>query len=197
MSSNPTPEYPATPTYAAPNYAPQAPRGATSPDDLSLPLYGATLPQAAKRYLRKYATFSGRASRSEYWWVTLFLFLVTLIPNILLITGVAIGASSAAAQREAVVFDNSAGSKTYYTQPGILEIPGAAPLIIVGFVLLMLIGLATIVPSLALIWRRLHDANFPGPFYFFSLIPSVGGIILLVLLLLPSKAEGQRFDKGR
>lgn len=196
MSFNATPDYPATPTYKQP-YAPAPIHGAASLDDLTLPLYGATFPQAVKRYLRKYATFTGRASRSEYWWVTLFVFLVTLIPNILFFTGVLIGATSAAAQREAVVFDSSTGSRTYYTQPGILEIPGAAPLILTGVVLLGLIWLATIVPNLALAWRRLHDANFPGPFYFFSLIPSVGGIILLVLFLLPSKPEGQRFDTVR
>lgn len=196
MSSHATPEYPATPTYGQP-YAPAPIRGAASPDDLSLPLYGATFPQAVKRYLRKFTTFSGRASRSEYWWVALFIFLVTLIPNILFVTGVVMGAASAAAQREPVVFDSSTGSQTYYTQPGILEIPGARTLILIGLVLLALIWLATIVPSLALIWRRLHDANFPGPFYFLSLIPSIGGIILFVLVLLPSKPEGQRFDVVR
>ncbi|ROR82602.1 Uncharacterized membrane protein YhaH, DUF805 family [Plantibacter flavus] len=196
MSSNTTPEYPATPTYGQP-YAPAPIRGAASPEDLTLPLYGATFPQAVKRYLRKYTTFTGRASRSEYWWVTLFIFLVTLIPNILFFTGVGIGAVSAAAQREPVVFDGITSSKTYYTQPGILEIPGAAPLILTGVVLLGLIWLATIVPNLALAWRRLHDANFPGPFYFLSLIPSIGGLILFVLFLLPSKPEGQRFDLVR
>ncbi|SMQ71061.1 Uncharacterized membrane protein YhaH, DUF805 family [Plantibacter sp. VKM Ac-1784] len=196
MSSNTTPEYPATPTYGQP-YAPAPIRGAASPEDLTLPLYGATFPQAIKRYLRKYATFTGRASRSEYWWATLFVFLVALIPNILFITGVVIGSVSAAAQREPVVFDGITSSKTYYTQPGILEIPGAAPLILTGLVLLGLIWLATIVPNLAIAWRRLHDANFPGPFYFLSLIPSVGGLILFVLFLLPSKPEGQRFDLAR
>ncbi|WP_285026045.1 DUF805 domain-containing protein [Plantibacter sp. ME-Dv--P-122b] len=196
MSSNTTPEYPATPTYGQP-YAPAPIRGAASPEDLTLPLYGATFPQAIKRYLRKYATFTGRASRSEYWWVALLVFLVTLIPNILLVAGVVSGAASAAAQREPVVFDSSTGARTYYTQPGILEIPGARTLILIGLVLLGLIWLATIVPNLALAWRRLHDANFPGPFYFLSLIPSIGGIILFVLVLLPSKPEGQRFDLAR
>ncbi len=37
---------------------------------LSHPLYGASWPQAIARYFLKYATFSGRASRSEFWgWV--------------------------------------------------------------------------------------------------------------------------------
>ncbi|WP_426225158.1 DUF805 domain-containing protein [Pseudarthrobacter sp. DSP2-3-2b1] len=35
---------------------------------LSAPLYGASLPDAVIRFFKKYGTFSGRASRSEYWW---------------------------------------------------------------------------------------------------------------------------------
>ncbi len=31
----------------------------------------------------KYATFSGRAARSEYWWFALFCFIVSLILNVL------------------------------------------------------------------------------------------------------------------
>ena len=38
---------------------------------LSQPLYGASIGQAITRFFKKYATFSGRASRSEYWWVYL------------------------------------------------------------------------------------------------------------------------------
>lgn len=38
----------------------------------ALPLPGATLGKAVGRYFRRYATFSGRASRSEFWWVQLF-----------------------------------------------------------------------------------------------------------------------------
>ena len=49
-------------------------------------------------------------------------------------------------------------------------------------------------PSLAVLVRRLHDANFSGFFVFIGLIPFVGGIILLVLTILPSKPEGARFD---
>lgn len=50
---------------------PSQPLGTTDPRDLTLPLYGATFSQAVARFFRKYARFSGRASRSEYWWVQL------------------------------------------------------------------------------------------------------------------------------
>ena len=56
-------------------------------------------------------------------------------------------------------------------------------------------GLATMVPLLALYWRRLHDTNRSGAFFFLSLIPLVGGIIVLVLVLLPEDAAGARFDR--
>ncbi|WP_255795022.1 DUF805 domain-containing protein [Mycobacteroides abscessus] len=64
------------------------PLGAADPRDLTLPLYGATLGQALTRFFRNYACFSGRASRSEYWWVML---LQTLVAGLLL-SGVAFGA---------------------------------------------------------------------------------------------------------
>jgi uncharacterized membrane protein YhaH (DUF805 family) len=54
--------------------------------------------------------------------------------------------------------------------------------------------LAILVPSIAVTVRRLHDANLSGAFYFLGFVPSVGGIILLVLALLESRPEGARFD---
>jgi uncharacterized membrane protein YhaH (DUF805 family) len=56
-------------------------------------------------------------------------------------------------------------------------------------------GLATLVPNLALAWRRLHDTNRSGGFYFIGLIPFVGWIIVLVFMLLPADPAGARFDR--
>ena len=44
----------------------------SSPPPLDLPHYGIGFVDAVKRGFKKYATFTGRASRSEYWWWTLF-----------------------------------------------------------------------------------------------------------------------------
>ena len=38
-----------------------------------------TFSQSISTCFRKYATFSGRASRSEYWWWQLFVFIVTFV----------------------------------------------------------------------------------------------------------------------
>ncbi|MDQ1057094.1 uncharacterized membrane protein YhaH (DUF805 family) [Arthrobacter globiformis] len=135
------------------------------------PYYGAPFPVAVRRFFKKYATFSGRASRSEYWWWVLVAVVVGIIINIITAVGGSAGAT-VAANGTAV--------------PG----PGA----VVGYVLIAIWGLATIVPSLALTARRLHDVNLSGWFVLLGLVPFLGGIALLVLTILPSKPEGQRFD---
>ena len=62
-------------------------------------------------------------------------------------------------------------------------------------VVLVILLIAVIIPNLALAWRRLHDANLSGGFYFLTLIPSIGSLIILVLVLLPSSPYGERFDR--
>lgn len=57
------------------------------------------------------------------------------------------------------------------------------------------IGLALIIPTLALIVRRLHDANLSGLFALLLLIPFFGGIAVFIMMFLPSKPEGSRFDR--
>lgn len=42
--------------------------------------------EAVKSGLKNYATFSGRATRSEFWWFALFQFIAILIPAIMSIT---------------------------------------------------------------------------------------------------------------
>ncbi|QEO14420.1 DUF805 domain-containing protein [Agromyces intestinalis] len=153
-------------------YSP-APTTATADAPLSAPLYGATFGQAIKRFFAKYATFSGRASRSEYWWWALANAIIVAVLYVLVIVAGVAGAT----------VDPSTG----------LAAPG--PLFVVAYALLALWGLAIIVPSLAITWRRLHDTNRSGAFYFLSFIPIVGGIILLVFTLLDSDPAGARFDR--
>jgi len=133
------------------------------------PHYGASFPVAAKRFFKKYATFSGRASRSEYWWWTLAAVAVSIVLNII------IGAGSTS---------SSLGST-----------PELGPAAIFGYVLLGIWGLATFVPSLALSVRRLHDGNFSGWLLLLMLIPFLGAIAVLVFMILPSNPAGQRFDQ--
>lgn len=148
---------------------PQAPYSGAVP--LSQPLYGASLSDAVRRFFTKYATFSGRSSRSEYWWWYLVSFVVTAVLQGLALATGGVGASAT---------------------DGTAQAPGAGYWVFT--VLLLIWALATIVPSIAVLVRRLHDGNFSGFFAFLAFIPFVGGIIVLVLTVLPSKPEGARFD---
>ena len=47
------------------------------------PYYGANPLQAAKRFFTKYATFTGRASRSEVWWTLFLIWLIMQALNII------------------------------------------------------------------------------------------------------------------
>lgn len=178
------------------NNAPEVQQPAASAQALNQPLYGASFAQAISRFFKKYATFSGRASRSEYWYVVLFTFIVSLIPSIFMMVGVVRGLTWAEKYQVEVPYGTEDGGElaTYTRGPAPIQSPDAV-WIYLGAALVVLISLALIVPNLAISWRRLHDTNRPGPWYFISLVPGVGSIALLVLMLLPSKPEGARFDR--
>jgi uncharacterized membrane protein YhaH (DUF805 family) len=104
---------------------------------------------ALSSFWSNYATFAGRARRSEYWFIQLFLILTNL----------------AAAAIDLVLMD---GDVDQFIANG-----GGG---IVGLVWLV----ATIVPALAVLVRRLHDTNRSGWWALIGLIPVVGAIVLLV-----------------
>ncbi|MFC7764721.1 DUF805 domain-containing protein [Leucobacter soli] len=157
------PQYGAQPAYPAPVYGAPGPGGpfdgATDPEDLTRPLYGATFGQAIKRFFKQYADFNGRASRSEYWWVSLFVFLVQLVPIILLMVGL-IGMGISTSSYSYDPYSYGYGSAA----PAV----GAIILLVIGAILTGLVSLALLIPSFAVGWRRFHDANFAGPLYLLS-----------------------------
>ena len=180
MSSQPPPNPPTPPS--APPPPPPPPPGPTYPNyyqqpsgevPLWAPYYGASIGVAFVRFWKKYVDFTGRASRSEYWWWFLVWILVEAVLVIIaLSTGNVV----------------STISRTGFH-------PGRSFWVI--WLLLAVWALATFIPHLAIVWRRLHDANLAGPFYFLAFVPAVGNIILIVLMLLPSNQEGARFDRPR
>lgn len=64
-----------------------------------------------------------------------------------------------------------------------------------GTVVSGLFNLAVLLPSLGLIWRRLHDTGRAGGWFFITLIPLVGIIILIVWLCQPSQTTENRFGQ--
>lgn len=113
--------------------------------------------------LRRYADFSGRSRRKEYWMFAVFqivLFAVLMIP----------------------VF---AGMDTQQGEVGMLSK--------LGFGLMVIAALALIVPSLAVQVRRFHDQDKSGWFVLLGLIPYVGGLVVLVFMCLEGSQGSNRF----
>lgn len=143
------------------------------------PRPGVGFGQAVRLYFKNYAVFSGRASRSEYWWVQVFLALVWTVWVVLCLM---------AGGLAAVIADSDPYGST---SAGLGA--GLVILLVAGLVM----DLALIVPNLAITWRRFHDTDRSGGFYFLSLIPYVGSIIEIILLAQSSVPTAwQRWDTG-
>lgn len=162
------------PNVPQPYYTPQYAGPPAGVDPLDLPYPGAGPILAVKRFFQNYAKFSGRASRSEFWWVQLVFLVVYVILGGL---GLALGRAT-----------GTEGPGDGFT-PG----PGFGPFAF----LLLIIGLGSILPNIAVTVRRLHDANLPGLLYLITLFPYLGGLVLLVLNIFPSKPEGAVYDRYR
>lgn len=131
---------------------------------------------AAKRVFKNYAVFYGRATRSEYWnWV---LFQVLVFCSIWIINiGVAIFIAWSAQNSE--------------MNSGAVSLA----LVSIGMTLLYWLALlATIVPSLAVGARRLHDAGLSAWWLFLNCIPLIGAIALIAMYCQPSIQGYSRFE---
>ena len=142
------------------SYPPQPwPVPAPGPAPLDQPQYDATIGQAASRFWRKFAVFSGRASRSEYWWWSL---IATGIGLVLEVVG-------------SVIFGG-----------GLLMSPGNPVFTLSSFLLPLIPALVwsviALVPSLALTVRRLHDTNRSG-WWYLLVLPSLAGLLLEMVAL--------------
>jgi uncharacterized membrane protein YhaH (DUF805 family) len=103
---------------------------------------------AVRVCFQKYADFSGRARRSEYWWFYLFSLIVFLV--------------------------------LYW----------------VSTTLYVLAALGLVIPLLAVGVRRLHDTDRSGWYLLITLIPLIGGIILIVFLATPGAPESNQFGEA-
>lgn len=118
---------------------------------------------AIKTCFRQYATFTGRATRAEYWWWQLFCVLVTFVASFIILYIIL---------KVAEIFPSVAG---WY-----------APL-------MQLVSLALFIPSISVSWRRLHDIGKAGGWYFFGLIPVVGWIFMIIWYCTKSEPFDNRF----
>ncbi|MCT9622211.1 MULTISPECIES: DUF805 domain-containing protein [unclassified Curtobacterium] len=172
------------PPYGQP-YAqlqPPIPVGPDGTPPLWAPWYGIGFLDAATRFFKKYARFDGRASRSEFWFWALANGLVNLV---------FLGAYL-------VALFSWIAANTSTDAYGVARSDAVGPPVVA-----LLIGgvwglwwLATIVPSLALGWRRVHDANLAGPFWLIALFVGIAGIVFGALESNPAGAQYDRPDLG-
>jgi uncharacterized membrane protein YhaH (DUF805 family) len=123
--------------------------------------------------LRKYAQFDGRARRSEFWMFWLLIMIIQIVFNVLI--GVVGGGGM------------SAGAPPSGPAMGLFMILGG-------------VGLALLIPSLAVAFRRLHDTNRSAWWLLIALIPVIGALVLLVFYVLDGTPGPNRFGedpKGR
>jgi uncharacterized membrane protein YhaH (DUF805 family) len=134
-----------------------------------MPHYGISFGGAIARGFKKYTLFTGRASRSEFWWWCLFTNLVVLVLGF-----------------GGIILTSRYGGGTL----GLLSLI----LGLLSVILLAVFALGIFVPTLALTVRRLHDAGYSGSFALLLLIPYLGSLIVTIFALLPSSPAGAKYD---
>ncbi|WP_445443122.1 DUF805 domain-containing protein [Clavibacter sp. km1a] len=135
---------------------------------LELPLHGASWAAAMRRFFLKYATFRGRASRSEFWWWVLTAFVVSNALDVL------------------------SGLTTGGRDP--MDVAGRFAIVDVWSGISAVLQLAVFIPSLAVSWRRLHDTDRSGAWTFIPFIPILGLIVYVIMTASRSRPSGARFD---
>lgn len=131
-----------------------------------------TFVESIKSVYSNYATFSGRASRSEFWWFTLF-YTVVFIALYFPALSAMLGSLSSA------TIDPVTGELTNVNA-------GAGGFGVIMGILAFLFAVVSLIPSIAVSIRRLHDTDRSGWWWWIGFVPVVGGFIFLVLMLLPS-----------
>ena len=127
---------------------------------------------AYKKFWTRYADFSGRSSRSDFWWVFLCHFLLTLPFSLIALFGFLIP-----------LFSEVYYAGLYDYEPDFSGAMAGASFAAFIMFLLAIYGLATIVPHLAITVRRLRDAGFHWAFIFLGVGPSIASFIPVLNIL--------------
>lgn len=133
-----------------------------------------TFIQSIKSVFSKYATFRGRASRSEYWWFVLFNTIVCCILS-----------AASLPYPPTSEFIGMINSDPYSLYAAIGQTATGK--------ILYIYSLAVILPTLAVSVRRLHDIGKGGGWIFINFVPVIGGIWYFILMLIGSQQWENRF----
>lgn len=116
---------------------------------------------------RRYAEFSGRSRRKEYWMFALFYILVSIAID--------------------TVFGTPSYQRTGFFMGFSTELTGT------GGIIHNIFGLASFIPSLAVSVRRLHDQDRSGWLLLLVFLPILGWFALFVLMCLDGTRGRNRY----
>ncbi len=110
----------------------------------------------------KYATFAGRASRSEFWWFMLFLLVSTVVLSF--VDTVVFGPRDVMTMATTDSFEQGMSFNFSWNPQPITAV----------------FMLVTLLPNISVMVRRLHDTGRSGGWWFIGLIPMIGLIVLII-----------------
>lgn len=125
--------------------------------------------RAIKLFFKNYVQFYGRASRSEFWWIALAGFLLMVVTMGAYATLLSSGVDP----------DRLSGSDH--------------PIAVIVLLVMSVTWIATIIPSISLTVRRLHDAGLSGFLVLLNLLP-YAQIATTIMCCLDSKPAGVKYD---
>ncbi len=129
-----------------------------------------SLGESLTSVFNKYATFTGRARRSEFWWFSGCYFVIQIIFNFAslgMVAGVMSGEMS-------------------YNDPSYSMFQTIS----------VILGLGLLLPSLAVTVRRLHDIGKSGWNILWAAIPIIGAIIVLVWMCQDSDVVANKYGES-
>ena len=120
--------------------------------------------------IKKYAVFSGRARRSEYWWFMLAQYLLSTILGFVAVSCVIIQVIILGITESEEVINNFNPIDLYLKNPGMW--------------LYALVSIALIIPNLSAAARRLHDIGLSGWYLMLPMVISplmIAGTVILTI----------------
>lgn len=133
--------------------------------------------ESTKTVFTKYATFQGRASRSEFWWWQLFSIILKIVATI------ADGAMVGTAHAQDAVNSMAAPVADMAMAPEAMHVVSPAMPI-----LSLVVSLGLLIPSIAVSARRLHDVNKSG--WWLLIAFTIVGLIPLLIWYVKKSDEG-------
>ena len=178
----PGPQVPQYPAY------PYADAGFNGAPPLNAPWYGIDFVNACKRFFVKYSVFSGRASRGEFWWVFLMIFLIDFAISIITSGSVFVGRILSFLVALGLFIPNLAVgirrlhdtnmSGFWILLPFVSELVGGIPLVF---------AIVAIIDG--------HPGSSLSLLGLGALIMIAGAVAGIILLARPSDPRGARFDR--